>query len=419
MANRSASRRRFLAVAGLAALGGCGTGADPDGDGRETTTRTPTGTRVTTGTPTRTATRTPSPSPTPRPRPRFEGGPATCTVAGIDPAEKSWPHAGYDGEATRNPPAANAPNGFPTRTAWTVPTTGPGPVLVDGRRYYLRTATSLLALDPADGRVRWRHRAPGPAGGVAVDDVVALPAQDGTLRALDPAEGRERWRVDAGTVATTPPVLTPDAVVLGTETGVRGYARDDGTACFRVPTADPVARLVRAGDLFVAATARDADGTLVALDPGRETVRYTRYLAAPPTGLLAADDALVVGVGGRTLGLVPGDGTPRWTAPVGPVLATGRHRYALGADELVALDGRGEAAWRAAVPAPTGVVATDDLVVVTGGTGEAALQVHDARTGRRRLRQRDAGGYREPVVADDRVLVGGTERTHVFEETTF
>lgn len=416
MTDRRSSRRRVLvAAAGLAVLGGCG-GTDTDGTPRESpsTTRRPTTRR---DTPTAPPTPATTERPTPRPRPRFESGPATCTVAGDAPPGKTWPLAGYDGAATRNPPAASAPNSLTLRRAWTVPTGATGPVLVDERRYYLRTRTALLALSPTDGRVRWRYRGPGPAGGVAVDaDLVALPTSAGRLLALDPVDGSERWRVDVGARPTSPPLLTRDAVVLGTAGGVRAYAREGGSACFRVPTADPVSHLIRAGSLLVAASAREADGGLVAVDPSDEAVRYDRFLPAPPTGLLAAGGDLVVGVGSETLGLVPDDGTPRWTAPVGPVVAAGPYRYALGADELVALDDEGGVAWRADIPAPTGVAAAGAHVVVTGGTGDAALQVHDARTGRRRLRVLDAAGYRDPVVADDRFLLVGADRTRVLEE---
>lgn len=419
MAGRPRSRRGFLAAAGLAALGGCGSAADDDGRDAAGTTRTrTTRRRTTTRPPTPTATPTSTATPTPRPEPRFEPGPGTCTLA-TEPAGKTWPLAGYDAGATRNPPAASAPNSLPVRTAWTVPTAGTGPVLVDGERYFLRTPTALVALDPGSGRVRWRRRAAGPAGGVAVGEgIVALPTRKGCLLALDPSDGSERWRVDAG-VATAPPLLTRDAVVLGTGAGVSAYARRDGTTCFRVSTARPASRLVRVGGLLVAATARPESGTLVAVDPGRETVRYARYLTAPPTGLLAVDGRLAVGVGDRTLALVPDDGTPRWTAAVGPVVAAGRHRYALGEDRVVALDDGGEVAWRATAPDPTGVAATEDIVVVTGGSAEAALQVHDARTGDRRLRVKDRTGFRSPAVADDRFLVVGGERTHVLEEAAF
>ncbi|MFB6079912.1 MAG: PQQ-binding-like beta-propeller repeat protein [Haloferacaceae archaeon] len=410
------TRRRFLrATVGLSLLGGCGTDGGPDtGSPRSTATATPTPTpRPSTTAATPAATRT-----TPRPRPRFEAGPATCSLAPVAPAPKTWPGAGYDAGATRHPPVESAPNGLPLRTAWTVPS-GVGPVLVDRDRYYLRTETALAALSPADGRVRWRRRAAGPAGGAVVgDDLVALPTGEGTVFGLDPRDGSVRWTADVGAAPTCPPILTHGAVVLGTDAGVVAYARAAGEPCFRVPTAGPVTHLVGAGGLVVAATARPADGTLLAVDPGRETIRYTRYLTAPPTGLVATGDELIVSAGDGSLGLAPADGTPEWTASVGPVLAAGRHRYALGSDELVALSADGRAAWRADAPAPTGVAATDDLVVVTGADGQAAMGVYDARTGDPRLRQRDATGYRHPVVADDRIVVIGDDGVRVYREET-
>ncbi|MFB6160949.1 MAG: PQQ-binding-like beta-propeller repeat protein [Haloferacaceae archaeon] len=414
MTESGPSRRQLLRAAGLAVLAGCGRSGAPDGADRPTgTTRTPT--RTPTRSPTRTASPTATATPEERARPRFEAGPGACSLAAPDPGRKTWTHAGYDPGATRHPPAASAPNGFPLGRAWSVPTVATGPVLVDERRYYLRTATGVVALSPADGRVTWRRRASGPAGGIAVGaDLLVLPTAEGSVYGLDPADGTARWSVAA--TATCPPVLTRDAVVLGTASGVVAHTRDEGTACFRVPTADPVVHLVADGDLAVAATAGAATGTLLAVDPARRAVRYAQFLTAPPTGLVGLDGELVVSTGERSRGLAAADGTLTWTAPVGPVVASGRYHYALGSDAVVALDDAGERAWRAAVPAPTGVAATGDVVVATSDADGVAFQVHDARTGRRRVRQLDDDGRRFPVVADDRVITVGDDRTYVDEE---
>jgi len=75
----------------------------------------------------------------------------------------------------------------------------------------------LVALDAATGKVRWKHKLPGPAFGapVVVNDVVFVASSDGTLFALDAKSGGELWvqslpaGINAGLVVSGDTLLAP------------------------------------------------------------------------------------------------------------------------------------------------------------------------------------------------------------------
>jgi outer membrane protein assembly factor BamB len=114
---------------------------------------------------------------------------------------------------------------------WAYPVGGPGapgsmptrPVVVDGA-VYVTAGARVLALDARTGGERWRFDAPavmfGPptyvpgagvtGGGVYVADYL------GTVYALDPVDGRDRWRVATEQRQSVEPVLAVGgAVMLG------------------------------------------------------------------------------------------------------------------------------------------------------------------------------------------------------------
>lgn len=79
-------------------------------------------------------------------------------------------------------------------TWWTHPTGGAGVVEVAGTLIASPT-TGVEALDPRDGRTRWRADGATHVAGRA-DRVVVLREPDGALRGVDPTSGRTRWTVD-------------------------------------------------------------------------------------------------------------------------------------------------------------------------------------------------------------------------------
>jgi len=96
-------------------------------------------------------------------------------------------------------------------------------VTSDGTGHY--TTTTLVAVDPATGRVAWRFDprsavtvlADGPAGLAAA---TYAPAR--RLYLLDPRTGRPRWRAATAVALDTVPLVTASTVVA-VEGGVIGY----------------------------------------------------------------------------------------------------------------------------------------------------------------------------------------------------
>jgi outer membrane protein assembly factor BamB/tRNA A-37 threonylcarbamoyl transferase component Bud32 len=132
---------------------------------------------------------------------------------------------------------------------WAYPVGGPGapgsmptrPVVVDGA-VYVTAGARVLALDARTGGERWRFDAPavmfGPptyvpgagvtGGGVYVADYL------GTVYALDPVDGRDRWRVATEQRQSVEPVLAVGgAVMLGAGSALYTLDAVSGTPKWR------------------------------------------------------------------------------------------------------------------------------------------------------------------------------------------
>ncbi|MEV3872460.1 PQQ-binding-like beta-propeller repeat protein [Streptomyces sp. NPDC049906] len=107
---------------------------------------------------------------------------------------------------------------------------------------YVAAGTRVLALDTATGRVRWHFEAPaaflappafapGPAvtgGGVYLADYL------GTVYALDPTDGRDRWRIATEPRSSAEPVLVADGHVhVGSGRGLYTLDAVTGTPKWR------------------------------------------------------------------------------------------------------------------------------------------------------------------------------------------
>jgi outer membrane protein assembly factor BamB len=88
------------------------------------------------------------------------------------------------------------------RVAWSVPLSTAGyaatPIVVDGVAYVQDLRSNVMAIDLADGRIRWHHdfeEADIGPNGVNVVDGVVYGATQSSAFALDATTGRERWSV--------------------------------------------------------------------------------------------------------------------------------------------------------------------------------------------------------------------------------
>jgi outer membrane assembly lipoprotein YfgL len=182
----------------------------------------------------------------------------------------------------------------------------------------LTPVTSLLST-----RLAWTARVGevqfpmNPA--VLADSVFVAGGAEGTVIALDAATGRERWRHSAGSRLTAGVGSDGRTAAVVTE-GNDLVVSQDGRELWRQRMSAQVITtpLVAGGRVFV----QVADRTVVALDgtTGRRLWSQQRpgdALILKQSGVLTAvGDTLVVGFGGRLVGLNPTNGQTRWDVPV-------------------------------------------------------------------------------------------------------
>lgn len=275
------------------------------------------------------------------------------------------------------------------------------PVLADDAAYVTQGhgivagGSGVVArVDRETGAVRWtREREPAGVGTPnAVDDVVYVPTGQNELLALDAADGAVRWRVDAGvnerdtgeSFALDQPIATDVGVVVQAFQGPTAEAFegehavagvDAGTGDVRWTRSLPArGRQVGVSDDDVVVTAED--GSVRRVDAATGDVRWRETLDATPkpVGSTAGTSLLpLLDADGTLIGLDAADGTTAWTASLVPD----------GSEYEQRID-----------PVPN--VSVDGDVVVAGTpTGE--IVAYDLPSGNRRF-QYDAGA---PAVAVD------------------
>ena len=184
-------------------------------------------------------------------------------------------------------PLASGANLFGVQLAWR-DAVGPTPatlsVHVDGTRVTVAGAEGGVSqIDAANGAVRWRAQVgAGIAAGVGGDGRrVAVATRNNEVVALDAANGQVLWRRAMGAQVFTTPLVAGDRVfVLATDRTVTAL---DGASGERLWSQQ------RPGDALV-------------LQRGGV--------------LLAVGDTLVAGIGGRLIGMNPGNGQTRWDAAI-------------------------------------------------------------------------------------------------------
>jgi outer membrane protein assembly factor BamB len=166
--------------------------------------------------------------------------------------DTEWPNHGADTAGTAYVEDAAAPrDGATERWAVQVPWVSDRPVVAAGL-VFLPAATALVAYDVSSGEELWRYSPPehdqpwfhSPA--VADGLVYATFREDDGAVALDPTDGRVRWRADVGRVSAPPlPVGTGDArrVVVGQRSGRVSLLDGLGTVLWHEDLFGPVTTL--------------------------------------------------------------------------------------------------------------------------------------------------------------------------------
>jgi outer membrane protein assembly factor BamB len=264
-------------------------------------------------------------------------------------------------------------------------------------------------------------------------DALYAAARDGTVVRLDAADGRERWRVDVdarlsggvGAGAGTVAVATQDGVVLALDANT-GKQRWRATVSSEVLAAPRIA----AGLVLV----RSVDSRIHALDEtdGKRRWAYQRAPAAlrlrTPQGMTPHEAVLYAGFsGGKLVALALDGGTLRWEATVadpkgttelervtdvvGEPVIIGREVCAAAFQGRVAcFDAQnGSLVWAREISSVSGVSA--DARIAYAADERGAVHALDRSNGRSLWKQ-DRLAYRElsrPLPIGERVAVGDLE----------
>lgn len=202
-------------------------------------------------------------------------------------------------------------------------------------------AGRLIALDPKDGRERWRVNLDGGAavGPALSGDRVFQGTSDGRLHAFAGADGRPLWVADLGSAPATAPVSIAGTLLQPTRgPEVLSINPEDGTITGRLALESnplpPVEARLKKGAVEAVVGAEEGQVRLV--EPGSLTVRWRRALGqtitAPP---LVSDDRIYLAAGDRSVrSLRLKSGRQNWAQRVGSrvtarLLRRGELLYAL------------------------------------------------------------------------------------------
>lgn len=329
----------------------------------------------------------------------------------------------------------------------------------DGFAYVGNNDGAFFAVKIADGSVAWSFAAGRPVFGeaLATDDAVYFTCDNGYLFKLNRADGKEAWRYDLGDgridrVLPNPHVFNYDwrsAQPLLVDGTIYLGARDASFHAVDATTGQPVWRISSNAAIATAAVAHGANvifatqnGWICAVDraSSREVWSHRRSTAYTSGPALHGDLVVAGNRGSRFRALDARTGEEKWNRSwwgswieSTPVFADGRGYVGSGDLYLVAAfdPATGRFLWRTHVHGwvlQRLALTTDRIFAGVSGARrrndallrqEHALDALDRETGRLLWSWRlpdlpgaFLGGFvAAPVVADDRVIVGGTDGT--------
>jgi outer membrane protein assembly factor BamB len=126
---------------------------------------------------------------------------------------------------------------------------------------------NVVALDPQNGRTRWRAdtKLPLAAGPGAGHGLVVVGTNDGDVVALDAADGKPRWKIKVSGEVLAAPAITGDRVIVRTVDGrLRALSATDGRELWVVEEQIPRLTLRGTGPPVVA-----GDTVLCGFDTGK------------------------------------------------------------------------------------------------------------------------------------------------------
>lgn len=219
---------------------------------------------------------------------------------------------------------------------------GGGCAFADGTLYVVTGLAEAMAVDPADGTLRWRVDLPAPARGAPTvsGGLLFVPTIENQLLALSTADGERRWVYRAQPVTTLSlglpaPAVEGDVVVAGfasgelaairandgrliwgeTLTSARGGGFSDIAAISAMPVIDD-------GRVFAAGLG----GITIALDLRSGRRLWEREVTASETPWVAGDALFLMTTGGELVCFGRDDGRVRWIRPLGRYRNEARRR---------------------------------------------------------------------------------------------
>jgi len=232
----------------------------------------------------------------------------------------------------------------------------------------------LTAVSQATGAVRWSIN-PGVTAPPAAVDGLVLAVKEATLIALDSADGRVRWQQALDAPSVLAPTVGPNWIaVITTKPELLLLHPPDGSLLWRQTLAVPV-RALATGDadrIFIGLTS----GQVMALSTKNGATQWTRNVGGEPLVLTLDKDRVFVGTSDDFLhALVAQSGKQKWRWRTGgdvggAVVADNKRVYFASLDNsLVALGrGGGDLKWEQRLPSrPVGGPALigDTLILVT------------------------------------------------------
>ncbi|MFF3346205.1 serine/threonine-protein kinase [Streptomyces sp. NPDC002779] len=251
------------------------------------------------------------------------------------------------------------------RLLWrhTAPGTWAGPPVVAGGLVQpgLGLSRSLQALDPGTGKPRWQRDVPPYSGLAMAGDSLLFTGTDGTVTGVDAASGEQRWS------HRVPGHRTPYFVSYPGDPLAYAVSRSENGGTTQVTAVDPESGAVRWAERLDGALnpVGTADGSVFLTSVGtvyedaREVVRYTpgtgasRRVPLPVAiqqahGTVRGNVVYLLGNGGSLVAVDMAAGEQRWSLETGvsrgstPV-ADDRHVYFTAPDgRLVAVDADGD-----------------------------------------------------------------------------
>jgi outer membrane protein assembly factor BamB len=219
---------------------------------------------------------------------------------------------------------------------------GGGAAFADGVLYVASGLADVLALDPADGSIRWRVRIPSPARGApaVAGGRIFVPTVENQLLALSIEDGRRLWTHRAQAITTLPlgmptPAVEGEAVVAGFATGELTALRATDGRVLWGESLGGVANTSLADIVGITGYPVIDRGRVLASGLGNTTIAvdlrsgrrlWERAFGSGVGPAAVGDWVFAVTRGGDALALGREDGRIRWLTELDPTPESGRRR---------------------------------------------------------------------------------------------